>query len=642
MKKSSSIGLVFLIGVVFFAVVVIAAGSVAAQSPVAVSTYHYDNLRTGWNNQETTLTRTNVNSTTFGIIGAVTLDEQVDAQPLIVPNQTIAGGTHDVVYVVTAKNTIYAIDASNGAILLSRNDLGSPVPGPLHCFNSGPNVGITGTPVIDLVAKTLYVIAYVNGTPPTYQLHALDLGTLGPKPGSGSPVKVTATHKLTDNTIFTFDATFQRQRPALLLQNGNVYAAFGSFCDFRSDKSRGWVLGWNANTLAPLAANQLDDTQVPCPGPSPCSSFFLSSIWMSGYGIAGDGTDLFFSTGNSDPSKSTYDGKTNIQESVVRLSGDLTPPIRGIFTPSNVASLDKFDTDLGSGGVLLLPPLSSPLAVMSGKDGNLLLLSRPTTGGLNLLNTNKQQNIGCWCGPSIFKGADGVSRVVTSQGNILRSWHVFLSPSPHLTLTGTSSVTTGQDSGFFTVVSSKSSDGTPYGKPTPGTDIIWAVGRPTGSPPTVVLQAFAAVPANGTFKRLFSSPAGSWPNTGGNANTVPVVANGKVYVASNKQLTIFGILPPHAPLIKLQEFPIASPSSPHVISGTLLAVDGSTLTLQTRTGKTTIDDTQAVQNEQVGTPLIVGVPLTALGSSFTASGALQATSIYRAKGASSEVWPPDL
>src|ERR1700730_11218825 len=82
--------------------------------------------------------------------------------------------------------------------------------------NNGPRVGITGTPVIDLAARTLYVIAYVNGSPPIYQLHALDLITLGDKLG---PVTVTASHKLTDGTTFTFDATFQRQRPALLLQN---------------------------------------------------------------------------------------------------------------------------------------------------------------------------------------------------------------------------------------------------------------------------------------------------------------------------------------------------------------------------------------------------------------------------------------
>ena len=135
-------------------------GSPPPPQPVAVTTYHYDTLRTGWNNHETTLTATNFPST-FGILQTVTLDDQVDAQPLIVPGQTIAGGTHDVVYVATESNTVYGIDASSGAIILQRN-LGSPVPAPLGCTNNGPNVGINSTPVIDLSANTLYVIAYVN------------------------------------------------------------------------------------------------------------------------------------------------------------------------------------------------------------------------------------------------------------------------------------------------------------------------------------------------------------------------------------------------------------------------------------------------------------------------------------------------
>src|ERR1700730_1775204 len=170
MKKSP------LIGLVFFATVVVA-GSAAAQSPVWVPTYHYDNLRTGWNSHETQLTLQNVTQSTFGAIGLANLDDQVDAQPLIVPNQSIAGGTFDVVYVATESNTIYAIDASNGVILLSRN-LGRPVP-----KSSLANVGIQSTPVIDVAAQTLYLIAYVNG-PPRYQVHALNLSDLADKGGS--------------------------------------------------------------------------------------------------------------------------------------------------------------------------------------------------------------------------------------------------------------------------------------------------------------------------------------------------------------------------------------------------------------------------------------------------------------------------
>src|SRR6202035_5207051 len=161
----------------------------------------------------------------------------------------------------------------------------------------------------------------------------------------------------------------------------------------------------------------------------------------------------------------------------------------------------------------------------------------------------------------------------------------------------------------------------------------------------ITLSAFDATAVGGTLNLIFSSPAGSWTHANGNANIVPVVANGKVYVASNKALTIFGILPAHAALqtaqTAVQPSPVASLASPHEITETLLAVSGSTLTLQTRTGKgVKIDDAQAVQNEEVA-PLFVGVPFTALGSSFDANGALVATSIVRANGSSGALWPPD-
>jgi len=326
-----------------------------------VTTYHYDTLRTGWNNNEVALTATNFPSN-FGILQTVTLDDQVDAQPLVVPAQTIAGGTHDVVYVATESNTIYGIDASSGAVLLQRN-LGAPVPAPFGCNNNGQYLGINSTPVIDLSRNALYVIAYVNlgsasNPNPSYQLRALGLNNLAEMPGS--PVTVVASHQLTDGSTFTFNATYQRQRPALLELNGNIYAGFGSFCDFHTSNSRGWLLGWNATTLAPLPANVLVDSQATSP-----TRFFLSSVWMSGYGIAGTGTgtELYFSTGNSDcnfyltpevcPATTTYNGTTNIQESVVRLNTQLG--LLGTFTPTNVADLDAGDVDLGSGGVLLLP-----------------------------------------------------------------------------------------------------------------------------------------------------------------------------------------------------------------------------------------------------------------------------------------------
>jgi len=216
-------------------------------SSISVTTYHYNNLRTGWNQNETQLNAAAFPST-FGVLSTVALDDQVDAQPLLVPAQQVAGGKHDVLYVVTENNSIYALDANTGAILLSRN-FGAPVPTPLGCGNNGPNVGITSTPVIDLDKGDLFLIAYINGATPRYELHAINLTTLA---DAIAPVTVAATQLLTDGSTFAFNATYQRQRPGLLEMNGNIYAGFGSFCDFAANHSRGWVLGWKATTLKPL------------------------------------------------------------------------------------------------------------------------------------------------------------------------------------------------------------------------------------------------------------------------------------------------------------------------------------------------------------------------------------------------------
>ena len=309
-------------------------------SRIAVSTYHYDNLRTGWNENERRLKPSNVNASSLEVL-TLQLDDtndQVDTQPLIVPRVKIAGHKHDVVYVATENNNVYAIDADTDTKLLKVN-LGTAVPWPIGCGNNGPSVGIDGTPVIDLASRTLYVIAYIldpaNGNAPEYYIHALDLSTLGDKV---PPRKVTASSVLSNNQPFAFNATYQRQRPGLLLANGNVYAGFGSFCDWGGNQSRGWVLGWQAGSLTPLAANELNNRQ-----PTEPNNMFLSSVWESGYALAEDPSgNIYFTTGNSDSSGTTYDGVTNIQESVVKLKSDITrpgtpPPF--LFTPANESGL---------------------------------------------------------------------------------------------------------------------------------------------------------------------------------------------------------------------------------------------------------------------------------------------------------------
>jgi hypothetical protein len=468
-------------------------------------------------------------------MGTVAVDDQVDAQPLVVPGVKITAGSHrgihDVVYVATENNSVYAIEATHGVVLLKVN-LGAPVPRPLGCGNNGPNVGINSTPVIDPTSNTLYVMVYTKtASGPAYYLHALDLGSLADKV---TAQLVTASHTLANGSTYTFDATYHRQRPALLLANGNVYAGFGSFCDFSANLSRGWLLGWQTGTLTPLAANRVNNTQSTSP-----DSFFLSAIWMSGYGPAADyNGNILFVTGNSDYSGTTYDGVTNVQESVVKVTPDLTAML-DIFTPMNQSSLDQADTDFGSGGVLVLPPQpgSVPhLAVAAGKDGNMYFMNEDSLGGYSPTTNNVLGTYsigGCWCGQSYFVDPDdGLARVVSSGGTTVGVWKLTTEPSPSLTQTASATIVNGRQSpGFFTSVSS---NGT-------ANPIIWTLSRATsGTRAPIYLQAFD--PESGSpMKQLIKMPAGTWPNLGGNSNLVPVVANGKVYVASNKQLQIFGL-----------------------------------------------------------------------------------------------------
>jgi len=319
-----------------------------------------------------------------------------------------------------------------------------------------------------------------------------------------------------------------------LLANVSIYAGFGSFCDLSPNVSRGWLLGWKTGTLEASSSNQLMDQLASSP-----DTFFLSSIWMSGYAPATDDSgNILFVTGNSDYSGTTYNGVSNIQESVVKVSPTLTT-VLDLFTPSDQANLDLRDTDFGAGGLLVLPdqPGATPhLAVAAGKDGNMYLMNEDDLGGYSSESNNVLGTYsigGCWCGQSYFAGAGGTGAVVSSGGQKVIVWEVQTSPAPALTPVAESpSIGGSQSPGFFTSISSNGLHD----------EIIWAVSRPQGSGSPIYLYAFAGQGSH-TLATLFKGAAGAWPNVTGNANLIPVVANGQVFVASNKQLQIFGLLP---------------------------------------------------------------------------------------------------
>jgi hypothetical protein len=393
---------------------------------------------------------------------------------------------------------------------------------------------------------------------------------------------------------------------------------------------------------------------------------------MSGAGPASDESgNLIFATGNSDGSNATSSTWTdttpclgtgvpcsNIQESVVKLTGDLTG-ITGLFSPNatfgvfspDTLTMDIHDVDLGSGGVLLVPQLGSNfLAANAGKDGRLFLFDRAAAGSNGLKFLQLRKGLRCWCAPSYFTGTDGVGRIVTSQGNgpagqgLVQTFKV---PTTKLSPEGTSQISSGQDSGFFTSVSCNGSGA--FGN-CAATPIIWAVSRPLSSTSTGVnLYAFSGLAVNGSYPLLFGpTNVGSWPNIGGNANIVPTVANGLVYVASNKLLTILKQGGTAAPLAAAEA--AAPPTSAFAISGTLDAVTGSTLTLTNRHGKhRLIDASKAMADGLIAPALTTGEAYTAVGSSFTSAGALLADAISRAKchqrgvqpACTGDQWPPD-
>jgi hypothetical protein len=628
----------------------------------AVPTYHYDNQRSGWNSQESQLDYSNVNNSSLGV-QAVHLDDvndQVDAQPLVALKVQMAGGQHDVVYVATEANNIYAFDAYSGARLKVVN-LGPPVQ--VSCQYNGPVVGITGTPAIDVSSSTMYVVTYNTDSSnhPVYFMHALDLGTLTDKV---PPQRITASQTLNDGkTTFQFNAAWQRQRPGLLVANGNVYAGFGGFCDAGGDQARGWILGFQGGSLTPLPANLLTNTLTAEP-----NGMFLSGVWMSGYGIAGDQNGIYFSTGNSDPGGTTYDENINIADSVVRLNPDLTrptPTTKFLFTPGNVKVLDQNDLDMSAGGVMLLPSQPGPvsnMAVATGKDGRMFLLNRDNLGGNNDTGALNVVAIGnrCWCGPTYFN--DGTQHIVSSGGisptntvgpnpgishNSVGLWNLQTSPAPTLSQSASGNMPdTIQDPGFFTTVSSNSSNGNKNA-------IIWAVSRPQANSqnPLLWLYAFKATPAGNTLPQLFQSPAGSWPYTGGNANVVPVVANGKVYVASYKELDIFGVNPQSAQggqkvttkataRTEVAKAEVAKGPEEHQVSGVVLKIDGDRLTIQTRSNNTVeIDATEAKKSLRYSAVIPVGSGVLAVGT-YDTQGVMHAVTLWRMK-ASHATWPPD-
>jgi uncharacterized protein YidB (DUF937 family) len=358
---------------------------VPSQAQVNVTTWHNDLARTGANTHEQILTTSNVNVDQFGRLFQITLDGQVYAQPLVMAGVQIAGGTHNVVYVATEHDSVYAIDGDNGTIyrqvsLIPAGGTTINVSSDLvqQCLDINPEIGITGTPVIDPASQTLYVVTKAKvGGRLVQHLHALDIATLAEK--FGGPTEIQATSSGTapdgDGALVSFNPSAELQRPGLALDNGHVLISWASHCDH--DVYHGWLISYDAQTLVQ------DGVWNVTPNGAPGGNLIEGGIWMSGAAPAVDANgNIYLATGNG-----YQNGTTDFGDSIVKLGLPTNGhfPVRDYFTPFNEGGSSTLgDTDLGSGGVLLLPTASNGAQrlTQAGKAQTIHMLDQNNLGKL--------------------------------------------------------------------------------------------------------------------------------------------------------------------------------------------------------------------------------------------------------------------
>lgn len=328
---------------------------------VDVLTEHNDNFRTGVNAHEIALTPENVDKAQFGMLFKHVVDDQLYTQPLVVTGLHVNGGTHDVVYVTTVNNSVYAFDANDAAATspIWHVNFGTPINVNTYrfgCLDMNGQMGIVGTPVIDKTRGVLYVVALTrtsgtsdDGGGYTQRLHELDLATGADLPESPVTIKMEDFNPLTEN-----------QRPALMLANGNVYVGYSSHCDAKP--YHGFLLAYDAKTLKQVAAFNTSPTG------------WGGSVWQSGQAPSADSDgNIYVVTGNG-----SWDGHRNFSESFLKLSPDLK--LLDWFTPTNHNELDLHDLDLDSSGPSLIP--GTHLTLGGGKEGILYLLDTRHLGQL--------------------------------------------------------------------------------------------------------------------------------------------------------------------------------------------------------------------------------------------------------------------
>jgi hypothetical protein len=540
-------------------------GGVGGPSGPDVLTYKYDTSRTGANIAETILTTATVNTATFGLLRTLAADGKVDAQPLYVASVPIAGALHNTVYVATEHGSVYAYDADvagNPLWKVSLVGAGETTSDDMGCDEITPEIGITSTPAIDKNAGphgTIYVVAMtktVSGGAFHQRLHALDLTTGAEQ--FGGATEITATFTNAQGTT-TFDPKQYEERAALLLANGLIYTTYSSHCD--TGPYGGWIIAFDRTTLKSTPGTILNL------GPGTATSGFTNAntgpgIWMSGSGPVVDAQgNVYLSTGNG-PHETMEDANGlpilgDYGNSVVRLSytaaNGSTPAAIGVndyFFPDNGNTESGFDIEIGSGGVVLLPPLidagavTRNLVVAAGKDGDIYVIDKDDMGEWNQTHNNIFQDVvgalgtgstspaanfqgGIWGSPAYFDG----SLYYGQKKGTLKSFGVF--NAKVVTPFHNQTAATFQYPGVNPVVSANTNlEGIAW-----ASEQVPAAGA--GLPTTAVLHAFNAT-ALGT--ELYSSTQNA-ADTLGNAVTfaTPVVTGGQVFVGTTTGVAVFGI-----------------------------------------------------------------------------------------------------
>jgi hypothetical protein len=512
--------------VLFFFVV-----TISSQAQVPVTTYRNDQARSGQNLKESVLTHANVNPAQFGKLLSLPVDGQVYAQPLYLPSLTISGKIHNVVFVATEHDSVYAFDADSGSganegplwqvSLIGAGETTASVADVLNCNSISPEVGITGTPVIDPSTNTLYVVALsARDTQLIHRLHALDLTTGAERPGS--PVAITASVPGSGDGFFStssaveFRPDFHKNRAGLLLLNGVVYTSWGSHCD--SLAYHGWIIAYDAKDLRQVAA--FNTTPNANQG----------SFWMGGGAPAADADGNIYAASANGQFDADANG-LDFGDSLLKLSS------RGLklldyFTPFNQRELDRNDIDLGSSTVVLLPDLAGSsahrrLLVTAGKEGRIYLIDRDRMGHFHASRDDQivqslNGAIGAlFGGPAYFNNTLYFAAAFdTLKAFPISEAHISSSPSSQ------SSQVFGYAGAVPVVTANRSSNG-----------ILWAVEGSFGG----TLHAYNAL--NLAIELYNSQMESSRDALGASLPfSVPTVANGKVYVGTANALIVYGLL----------------------------------------------------------------------------------------------------